>query len=209
MVEPNNKKKPYDEHMEQIAAAAGTPTPMPGPIPAPADASKVVWNTKKRYVVKPSQYRAGCWIQSPGMLVLFKATDAALSDIAEQRGLKATLVEKIRAARVGIEKKVYLVPTEADDVDGLELNRNNGKITCNLVSFLAPEKLCIESGYKERYEITEAGPDSPVGPALVFDMSKVEQRRLLPVRASAKSDKAAPPPAPPAAAPEPDTTGDQ
>jgi hypothetical protein len=141
------------------------------------------------------------------MLVLFKATDAALSDIAEQRGLKETLVEKIRAARVGIEKKVYQVPTEADDVDGLELKRSNGKITCNLVSFLAENRLCVETGYKERYEIVEAGADSPVGPALVFDMSKPAERALLPIRSQPK--RSTPPTPPPAPAPESDTTGDE
>jgi hypothetical protein len=197
MVKPTDKQKPYEEF---IAAAAPMPT-------APATPPKVIYNKKKRYVVKPGQYRAGCWVHSPGMLVLFKATDAALVDNAEERGISTNQVLKIRAAKLDNEKKVYIFATEDDDEDGLDLKRSNGKITCNLVSFLAENRLCVETGYKERYEIVEAGADSPVGPALVFDMSKPAERALLPIRSQPK--RSTPPTPPPAPAPESDTTGDE
>jgi hypothetical protein len=157
----------------------------------PDEQPKLRQNKKQRYIVKPNQYGSGGWLIAPALLEIFRATEPALLEVAEKRQQSVTQVDWVRCARLENEKRIYIYPSDAKDPDAIEVKRYGGKTSINLISFMAPEGLCVEQGYKERYFLGAAGPDSPAGPALVFDMEKpVERKPVAPSKRSGARRKA-------------------
>jgi hypothetical protein len=182
-----NNKKPED----QLAAAA---QPLTTP---PAPARKFIVHSNSRYVVKPHQYEPGGWIKSPGTFELFRATQPLLVEIAEKRGMSIAQVDYVQVGRNEGEKKIYMWPTD-DSVNGYPVQRHGHKISVNLTKFLAAEKLCVEKGYQERFVILQAGPESPAGPAVVWDMATPVERKRW--KSSTEPPKPSSPDTPPTSA---------
>jgi hypothetical protein len=138
-----------------------------------------------RFVLRRDQYTPGCWIQG-GTLECFSSVGWALIELAELRGIPTNPntmdVEKVRAARVGRQSRIWIHPTLPTDIEGTPVKRDKqGHMTISLYKFLAREKLLIAVGKRERFELTVVtGPDSPVGPALRLDFMKPLETKVIP-----------------------------
>ncbi|MDF2628917.1 MAG: hypothetical protein K0R39_2748 [Symbiobacteriaceae bacterium] len=156
----------------------------------------------------------GCWMQG-GTLEPFASVVWALSELAELRdeatNPNTNEVEKVLAARVGKERKVWIHPTDPFNPEGTKLTRlKDGSIRINLYNFFARENLLIAVRRRERFELEMVTDSrSPVGPALCLDLSKPLETKVIPPRKKkgeqAKSNgkdkkgpelKSPPPPAP-------------
>lgn len=142
-------------------------------------------NPGSRKILRRGMQQPGCWAQG-GTLECFASVAWALTDLAEQRGVETNEntneVEKVRAARVGRENRIWIHPTHATDTDGTRITRDSkGKLRIPLYNFLAREKLLIAVRRRERYdfEVVTDGR-SPVGPALLLDFTKVLQTKVIP-----------------------------
>lgn len=165
--------------------------------PDPRAAPEVRYNTNEtRETMKRTQYPPGCWVQA-GTLDCFKSVDWALTNLAQQRNIETNPnsgeVERVRAARVGKEKRIYIHPTTATDPDGVEVKRNKSGMTINLFNFLTREKLLVPMGKREKFDLVVTGPEGPVGPALRLDFAKVLETKLITKKEEAKKKKTTPP----------------
>lgn len=149
---------------------------------------EIRFNTNSsRGVMKRSQYLPGCWAQG-GTLECFASVGWALIDLAELRSIptnpNSNEVQKVRAARVGRQNRIWIYPTLPTDSDGIAIKRDKqGHMTICLYRFLSRERLLIAIGKRERFDLTVvAGPESPVGPALCLDFAKVLETKPIPPR---------------------------
>lgn len=126
--------------------------------------------------LRANQYRSGGWLHSPAYLELFANTDRRLTKIANDLGDPCEFVERVQALRIKGTKLVYIWPTDKEDPDGIEVKRRKtGYI--NLITLLGPANLSVETGYRQRYEITFSQPEDHVYPALKIDLGRVLERR--------------------------------
>lgn len=144
-------------------------------------------NTITTNVRRRNQRTPGCWMQSPATLLGFKATQWALVDTARERNLNISEVTKVRTAIVDGEQRIWIYPTLDTDPDGIEIKqykRGSGP-AINLYNFLAQENLLIPVGRAQRFDLVPMDrPESPVGPALLLDFTKVLEDKPLPKRKS-------------------------
>lgn len=158
--------------------------PLPYRVPE-IPASQIRYSsTGSRKILRRGMQQPGCWAQG-GTLECFTSTAWALTDLAELREVETNPntneVEKVLAARIGKENRIWIHPTHATDTNGTEIFRDNkGKLRIPLYNFLAREKLLIAVRRRERFEfevVTDAR--SPVGPALLLDFSKVLETKVI------------------------------
>jgi hypothetical protein len=147
---------------------------VPQPLPDPK--RKLITNTRRRNVQKGNMKDPGGWLHAPAMLEIFRTAEWKLEELTELREGARRAVERLRASRFEGDKRVYLYPTDAQDVDGIELKRYRGKVTVNLIEFLIEGNLTVPTGYKELYDLVQVGKESPVGHALVMDLEKPRDR---------------------------------
>lgn len=171
-----------------------------------ATENAIIWHDEVTEVLRGNQYASGGWVHSPATIQIFKATESRLDKLGVKYNLPEAQVTRVRACRIAGTKKIYIIPAAANDDTALEVIRNLKGAWINLYKLLVPGKLGVPSGYKERYDIIEED-DSPVGPALLLDMSNRKERRKVKTsskkKAAAKKAKAAPA----ASAPEPAAEG--
>ncbi|HYF77638.1 MAG TPA: hypothetical protein VD973_10930 [Symbiobacteriaceae bacterium] len=196
------KKDEKNQHLtpSDTAAAHNVPEPEPGRQPmspqvpaepdphapaAPTPEVRYSNNTEARNVLRRNMHQPGCWAQG-GTLECFAAVDWALTELAGMRGIDTNPntdeVERVRAARFGKERRIWIHPTDSLDTRGTELKRNKkGQLRIPLYNYLAREKLLIAIGKRERFDL-EVITDSrsPVGPALLLDFSKPLETKVLP-----------------------------
>lgn len=144
------------------------------------DDSEVMYNDLSAEFLKGRQAGSYGWLHSPSRLELFSLADQRLTRVSDERGKPVKQVDKVRAARTKNSKKIYLYPAEDGDTDAIQVKRYESGAFINLESLLGPARLTVRSGYRERYAIEFAGNDSPVGKALVIDLSKRLERREEP-----------------------------
>jgi hypothetical protein len=140
-----------------------------------------------RNVMRRGMNQPGCWVQG-GTLEPFASVMWALSDLAELRGVSTNPstneVDKVLAARVGIDSKVWIHPTDPENPEGTLITRTkDGSVRINLYKFLARENLLIAVRRRERFNM-EVVTDSrsPVGPALCIDFTKPLETKVIPPR---------------------------
>jgi hypothetical protein len=134
-----------------------------------------MYNDRSANFRKGNQRAPGCWGHSPATFELFAAGDKLLTDVAELRGERVKQVEYVRAAMVEGSKTVYIFNTQEGDPDRIATHRYSSACWTNLITLLGPAKMTIRTGYRERFDVT-LEPNSPVGPALAIDLTRVLER---------------------------------
>jgi hypothetical protein len=166
-----------------VAAAA-----MPSPDGQPS-AVRVSTNTSRR-ALKRNENLPGCWAQG-GTLYCFKSVERALADIAKIRGVPVEelsgLVDRVQAARVAQEPRIYMYPVAKEYPDGVEVTRSRKTkdLTINLFNFLAAENLLIPVGRRQRFDLTyvpKSEAPAAIGESLLLDFSKRLEEKVLPKR---------------------------
>ena len=143
-------------------------------------AAEIVYNNLSAEFQHGAQAGSYGWLHSPTMLELLSMADGRLTRVSDDRGKPVRQVDKVRAAKTTGNKKVYLIPADDGDTDAIEVKRYDSSAFINLKSLLGPARLSVRTGFRERYAVGYAGDDSPVGPALVIDLSKRLERREEP-----------------------------
>lgn len=130
--------------------------------------------------------------QSPFNAELFKVTEWELRKVAEKRGLKILELTKLRVANVEGESRVWLYPTKKSDPRGIAVTRNGGKVRVNLGPQLTKWGLALPRHHKEWFYLIYAdAPESPVGPALYFDLESPYRIKLTGKKAETPAQRAA------------------
>lgn len=169
---------------QTLIAAAAMPTPG-GEEPE----VRISINTNRRGM-KRNENLPGCWAQG-GTLKCYKSVDRSLADIAKSRGVAVEelsgLVDRIQAARVGKEPRVYIYPVAKDHPDGVEVTRSpkSKDLSINLFDFLASENLLIPVGRRQRFDLTyvsKAEAPAAIGESLLLDFTKRLEEKVLPKR---------------------------
>lgn len=138
----------------------------------------VIFNSVEAEVIKGNQHESGGWGHSPANFVLFKAAADRLLEVYRIRSGKAVKrVDHVRAALLEGTKTVLIFPTDKKDPNAIRVRAYGGKIWINLISLLGPNKLAITPGSHERFDI-EITTETPVGPALELNLSRVVERRF-------------------------------
>lgn len=148
------------------------------------------------------QYPSECWQWSPGRIELMSMALQRLAKLNAERGGPREIPEKVRAAVVMPDKLLYLFPADPDGHVGLRLVGEGSSRFVNLRKLLGKHHLWVEQGCKSRFPVEFAGPDSPVGAALVVDLNQELEKTRIPESKSKKKAKKASAAAGPAPAPE-------
>lgn len=179
MPNPREPQIPESEHpVEKVSARAREETLRQAA--TYQSNSEIIWNNPKESVIKGLQYRSQSWVHSPARLQLMSNSDKRLTKVAEERGMTDKRVERVRVARVRGQKIIYVVPTDREDVEnGIEVKRAGSSAFIDIITVLDPAGLTVEMGYKERYDVQYVPAEkSPVGPALMIDLSLPLERRV-------------------------------
>lgn len=170
----------------EVAAAAQEPAPAPGDgvskgrqaprIQAPAE---VEWNSRDTHVVKGRQYASDVWVIGPAQIELMASAYHKLVKLAETPGGEVRHVAKVRVGRVKGSKNILIRPTTDIDPDGLELKKVGSDWWVNAITILGPAKLTVQTGYRERFTVTEASEEVSAAPALQFNMGKPAARKVV------------------------------
>lgn len=162
------------------------------PLPQVQPQAKVQLNDFSRE--NPTRAFNDCSIsgQSPFNAELFKVTLWELLKVAEKRGQKLLELTKIRIANIEGESRVWLYPTEKSDPFGIEIAYQNVKARVNLGPQLTKWGLALPRHHKEWFHLIYAdSPESPVGPALYFDLDKPYKIKLTGKKAETPAKTAA------------------
>lgn len=124
------------------------------------------------------RYSCG-WLHGPAHLELLAAADRRLTRVAELSGMVVRKVERVRACLLRGTKVVVIHPVGDTDRTGEPVRRYDGNSSAwiNLFALLGENGLTVESGYKERYEVSYIPKNSPFWPGLAIDLGQVKERR--------------------------------
>lgn len=145
-------------------------------IPASA---KVILNSPDVPVAGRGERGPGLWLHSPAHAELFAATHRMLLAAAKLRKMDVSEIEWVRAARLEDSDLTFIFPTTDLDPNRIPLVEFSGHKWANLRTLLEPAKRLITVGYRERFA-AHLVPDSPVGPAVVFDLARTLERKQEP-----------------------------
>jgi hypothetical protein len=149
------------------------PFPDPDPNPKPATEPKVRLNTRSHVQKRAVEKDPACWAHSPGRLGLLSAVEKLLIAVARARGLEIQKVEQVRIANIEGDSRVWIFTTDASDPERLEVKRYKSRLEINASDTLAAWDMALPKNQRRRYDIlTDKQQESPVGPAIYFDMSK-------------------------------------
>lgn len=146
----------------------------------PKPKPELVLNSRETELVNRNQYANGGWLHSPANLALFSRSISYLKQLNKARQIDSNWVPYVRAAREKDATIVYIWPTDEKDPDKIEVKKRGSQARINIRSLLEPTHHTVDLGYRVRYEIVPAGEDSPVGPALMFDLAHPLERRQQP-----------------------------
>jgi hypothetical protein len=171
-----------------------TPHPFPDPDPnaKPATEPKVRLNTRSHVQKRAVEKDPACWANSPGRLGLLSAVEKLLIVVAKQRGVEIQKVEQVRIANIEGDSRVWLYTTDATDPERLEVKRYKGRLEVNASDTLAAWDMALPKNERRRYDILiDKQHESPVGPAIYFDMSKPLETKHTDKSAKPKQQAAA------------------
>lgn len=151
----------------------------------------VVLNTKGAHeVLKGNQKPSFIWVNGPAMLQLNATAARRLPALSKLMGAAVNKVKKVRAAHKPGTKLVFLWPADDDDPDAFDVMDYGGATWINMVDFLAPRGLTVDSGYKESFAFEYTDEGDAVHPALKFDMEKRLNRAKISKGKKQSSDPA-------------------
>jgi hypothetical protein len=160
----------------------------------------VIENSPDVELTSRNQHGQEFWLHSPANMELFAVTYRRLLDVAKLRKLDTREIAYIRAARVSGTDLTFVYPTTDKDPNRIPLTKYSAHYWGNLRTLLEPAGRLVEVGYRKRYAM-ELIPDSPVGPALVFDFDRPLESRQEPKAKKGSGKKAGAAKQPAAAAP--------
>ncbi|HEY3364288.1 MAG TPA: hypothetical protein VGK74_04485 [Symbiobacteriaceae bacterium] len=165
---------------------ATNPDPTPG-------SPEIVFNKPDAEYVHGNESGNECKLYGPAQLRLLKVSERLLKKVYEERGSVVSRVERVRAAMVKGSETVYIIPCDKNDPEGLQILRSAAGSNVNIITLLGPMKMTVPTGYRRKYAVIKVGEESPVGPALAFDLGKVLEQKATKKKSSksaaaAKSD---------------------
>lgn len=136
------------------------------------DPSIVVNTRGTQEVIKGNQKPSFVWVFGPCMVQLNATAARRLPILSKAMGAAVNKVGKVRVAHKPGTKVIYVWPADDDDPDAYEVMKYGGATWINLVDFMAPRGLTVDSGFKESFAFEFTKPEDAVHPALKFDMEK-------------------------------------
>lgn len=143
------------------------------------NAPKLRLNTRNRLQKRAVEKDPGCWVFSPGRIRFYTYVEKALIAVARQRGWEIQKVEYIRLANLEKDPRVWFYPTDGQDPERLEVKFYKGRAEVNASDTLAEWDMALPKNQSRRYDVAfDTKNESPVGPALYFDMDLVQETRI-------------------------------
>jgi hypothetical protein len=176
-----------------IASSQNTvPTPSVPKVPAipaiPADGDFVV-GSKWDQIRQTNAYEGSCWIYAPARVEFLAEASGALVTVAELLKMTTERITKIEVVLQRSTKRLFFRPAKEDATSYFDAaETSNEYLSVNIRSLLQTNGLEVKKGYQERYPVS-LQVDSPVGPALMVDLTKVEERRQTAARKATKAGK--------------------
>lgn len=189
------------EPAESLAASRLANVKVPFPVipkvkPIPTDDDFVV-GSKWTPIRRTGAYESSCWLYAPARLEFLAEASDALVTVAELMGLTEKQIRRVQVILQRSTKRLFIRPLavkeeEAEEsIDYFDVSlTSNDYLSINIRSLLQEHGLEVKTGYQERYPV-RLDPDSAVGPALVVDLTKVEERRQTSDRRAKQAAKAA------------------
>lgn len=162
--------------------------------PKPQEQPKVQLNDFSRE--NPTRAFNDCALsgQSPFNAELFKVTEWELLKVAEKRNLKILELTKVRIANIEGQSRVWIYPTKKSDPKGITVTRKDGKTRVNLGPQMTRWGLALPKRHKEWFYLIHGdSPESPVGPALYFDLNNPYRIKLTGKKTETPAQRAAAP----------------
>ncbi len=190
MLKKASSKVQGDDKDSAIRAVAASSQPKgTGDANGGQDGKHIYFDGEDVELVNRNQYPSECWLQDPAILQFSALADNRMGRVNELRGGLRVRPDKVRTALVLPDRLLFVYPAANEDKRGLKVGRSKGAARVNVRSVLQPHNLLAEPGYKMRFAVEYAGDESPVGPAMVIDLTQVIEKARLPEKKSRKQHK--------------------
>lgn len=156
--------------------------------------SPVIYNNQQTELVNRNTKGVSAWLESPANLKLLARAYKALIKIARQRKMDVGEVKAVRAARLGNSDVIFIFPVPEDEPQAIVCQFYSDHHWVNLRSLLEESDRLLPVRHNKRFVLREVGSDSPVGPALVFDLSAAVEHTVdkqTTTKSAPKPDQAA------------------
>lgn len=156
----------------------------------PNDGDFVI-GSKWNQIRQTRAYEGMCWIYSPARVEFLAEASDALHSVGQLLGLPTEAVTRLEVILQRSTKRLYFRPAGEKADDYFDVTQtSNDYFSVNIRSLLQPPGLEIKTGHQSRFRVS-LEVDSPVGPALVVDLKKVEEHRRTARRKATQAAKAA------------------
>jgi hypothetical protein len=166
-------------------------SPVVKPIPDDGD---FVRGSKWTPVRQTNAYDGSCWLYSPARIEFLAEASDALVSVAALMDLPDKTITKVEVILQKSTKRLFFRPATAETEETEAyfdvVQTSNDYLSINIRPLLQSNGLEVKTGYQERYPVTLDG-DSPIGPALVVDLTKLEERRQTAKQKAKRAAKAA------------------
>lgn len=139
-------------------------------------------------VIKGATKPAHCWQYGPAMMQFGAAADKRLTKVAGWDNKKVKKVPRVHAFLLKGTKLLIIKPAHAEDHTALTVNRyrRSASAVVNLITLLSGAGLTVDTGYRERFDVTFIPRESPLWPGLLIDLGQPkESRRVTPKKKAA------------------------
>lgn len=163
-------------------------SPMVPKVPSVPNNDDFVVGSKWNQVRQTNAYDGMCWIYSPARVEFLAEASDALVAVGQMLGLETEEITRLEVLLQRSTKRLFFRPAGEKAEAYFDVSEtSNDYFSVNIRSLLQPRGLEIKSGYQSRFRVT-LETDSPIGPALVIDLTKIEEHRRT---ASSKARQAA------------------
>jgi len=138
-------------------------------------------------VVKGNAQPSTGWLHSPAMMEFLATAYKRLVRAQNLAGNPANTVAKVHAKLIRGTKYLVIKPAPEEDQTAIPVKRHGSSTFFNLIDLLGPERLAVESGYRQRYVVAWAPQESPHWPALAIDLGDPKEREREPDEEQAKA----------------------
>jgi hypothetical protein len=171
--------------------AASLPSvPKEPSVPVSPDDGDFVIGSKWDQVRQTGAYEGTCWIYSPARVEFLAEASDALVTLTGMLGLETEEITKLEVILQRSTKRLFFRPAGEKATSYFDVvDTSNDYFSVNIRSLLQPYGLEVKTGYQQRYHVSLQA-DSPVGPALMVDLTKVEERKQTAISKARKAAKA-------------------
>lgn len=188
--DPVTKAQPFLPLAPTKFTAVLPSVPKEPSVPTSPDAEDFVIGSKWDQVRQTGAYEGTCWIYSPARVEFLAEASDALVTLSGMLNLETEEITKIEVILQRSTKRLYFRPAGEKASNYFDVAENsNDYLLVNIRSLLQPYGLEVKTGYQQRYHVSLQA-DSPVGPALMVDLTKVEERKQTAISKARKAARA-------------------